>query len=99
MFLNSGLLMKNYKSIIFFKILTIIFINKSNIICFVSYSLNTYTSSVDRITNVCFRPSIDSDGLHMAATMHNNVYKLWSPYNLSENERKIKICFLVFINN
>ncbi|VVC36323.1 Hypothetical protein CINCED_3A020846 [Cinara cedri] len=50
-----------------------------------SYSLNTYTSSVDRITKVLFRPSVDSDGLHMAATLHEDVFKLWSPYNLSEN--------------
>lgn len=54
---------------------------------FFSYKLNTYTSSVDRISKLCFRPSVDSDGLHMVATLHENVYKLWSPYNLSEDEK------------
>lgn len=54
---------------------------------FSSYSLNTYTSSVDRISKVYFRPSVDSDGLHMVATMHQDVYKLWSPYDLLENDK------------
>lgn len=49
------------------------------------YKLNTYTNSVDRISKLCFRPSVDSDGLHMVATLHENLYKLWSPYNLSED--------------
>lgn len=35
---------------------------------------------------------MDSDGLHMAATLHDDVYKFWSPYNVSENvKRKIKV--------
>lgn len=61
-----------------------------NEIIFFSYSLNTYTSSVDRISKLCFRPSVDSDNLHMAATLHENVYKLWSPYNFLENDKSIK---------
>lgn len=52
-----------------------------------SYSLNTYTSSVDRITKILFRPSVDSYGLHMATTLHEDVFKLWSPYTLSENNK------------
>lgn len=63
-----------------------------------SYSLITYTSSVDKISNVCFRPLVDSDGLHMAATLHENVYKLWSPYNLLENEkRKMNVVFQLYM--
>lgn len=61
-----------------------------------SYSLNTYTSSVDRISKVLFRPSVDSYGLHMATTLHEGVFKLWSPYNLSENNKSnYKIIFKV----
>lgn len=61
---------------------------------FFSYSLNTYTSSVDRISKVCFRPSVDSNGLHMAVTLHKNIFKLWSPYNLLNNDK----CNLCTIN-
>lgn len=65
------------------------------IIFFFRYSLNTYTSSVDRISKVFFRPLMDSDGLHMTATLHKNVYKLWSPYDLLKNDkRKIKLKIL-----
>jgi len=52
-----------------------------------TYSLNTYTSSVDKISEIYFRPFVDSNGLHMAATLHDDVYKLWSPYNLLENHK------------
>jgi len=42
---------------------------------------------VDRISKLCFRPSVDSDGSHMVATLHKDMYKLWSPYNLLEDEK------------
>ncbi|KAL4142352.1 hypothetical protein QTP88_004830 [Uroleucon formosanum] len=51
------------------------------------YKLNTYTNSVDRISKLYFRPSVDLDGSHMVATLHKDVYKLWSPYNLLEDEK------------
>ncbi|XP_050438746.1 WD repeat-containing protein 75 [Adelges cooleyi] len=55
------------------------------------YSLNTYTSSVDRISKICFRPFLNCNDLHMAATIHENCYKLWTPYSFLKNDKNNKM--------
>jgi len=41
---------------------------------------------------------VDSYGLHMASTLHEDVYKLWSPYNLLENDKSnINVIIIKYI--